>query len=131
MLSSCLLRVEKSGYIFEDYDQNNIVKEVTSKATILQNMGNPTFQSNFSEESYWFYLAEDNRHFLFLKPKPVKRRLLIIGFDDNDLVKDLRNLELSDANKKYNFHPKATAVKDHNGSFFKEIFGNIGTVKPM
>jgi outer membrane protein assembly factor BamE (lipoprotein component of BamABCDE complex) len=131
MLSSCVSRIEKSGYIFEDYDHNKIVKKITYKQTVFRNMGNPTLQTNLGEKESWIFLAEESRHLLFLKPKIISRKLLVVDFYENETVENLQYLQLENEQKNYQFHQKHTAVKDHKTNSIKELFGNIGTVKPL
>lgn len=128
---SCVARVEKAGYMFDSYDISNVAKNITSKQTILKNMGTPTIKSYLNDEETWIYLAEDIRHFLFLKPKVVSRNVLALSFNKEDLVEDLWQLDLSHENHHAKFHSKYTAVDGHRTSAIKELFENIGQVRPL
>lgn len=128
-LSSCLARVEKSGFMFDVYETSNISKNITSKQTIITNMGNPTIKSDLDGEETWIYLAEEIKHFLFFKPKVVSREILAMRFDEDSIVSDVWRLDLNSENEKIKFNQKQTEVESHKTNSIKAFFENIGQVR--
>ena len=129
-LSSCSFRVDKSGYMFENNDINFIKKGVTSKNTLLKNLGSPTTQSFIKNKEVWIYYSESIKHVLFFKPEIVERDILVIKFDDEDRVNYFKKLDLKDGDFKNSFNPNKTFVESHKSNFFKSIYENIGTILP-
>jgi outer membrane protein assembly factor BamE (lipoprotein component of BamABCDE complex) len=127
-LTSCLSRVEKKGYMFELSDANLLQENVTHKDEVLKYMGYPTLTSYVNDE-IWLYIAEEKKYLLFFKPKTIDREILLVKFDDNNVVKKLQKLGLGDGDKNLKFSSKYTEVADHEESLYKSIFGNIGQVK--
>jgi outer membrane protein assembly factor BamE (lipoprotein component of BamABCDE complex) len=131
MIASCVSRIEKHGYMFEMSDYEMVKEGVTSKERVLNLMGSPTIiESNFNED-LWIYFSEDVRHFLFFKPKPISRKIVVLDFDELGVVKKIDQYLLRDENKKFAFSKETTPVKDHNHGWFKSIYSNVGQVKPQ
>jgi len=66
LTTSCLSRVEKSGYSFELTDYK-VQEGASTKSEILQNMGSPTLVDDIDGTESWIYLQEDVRSLLFFK----------------------------------------------------------------
>ena len=65
IVSACSFRVDKSGYMFENNDINFIQKGVTSKNTLLKNLGSPTIISYAKDKEVWIYYSENIKYILF------------------------------------------------------------------
>lgn len=130
LLSSCISRIEKRGYMFDMSDYNLVKEGVTSKERVIKLMGLPTFVSNFDEEA-WIYYSEDVRHLLFFEPKIVERKVLSLHFDQNNIVKDMQIVDLEDDNSKLKFAQNSTPVDDHENGWFKSFVGGIGQIRPI
>jgi outer membrane protein assembly factor BamE (lipoprotein component of BamABCDE complex) len=131
ILSACINRVDKTGYMFENIDFSSIKKGVTSKNTIINNYSNPTLIMETNNQELWIYYSEDVNNFLFFKPNAIKRDIVAIKFDGDDRVSDIKRLELKDEDKKFFFNTNKTFVQNHNVNFFKSIYDNIGAVRPQ
>jgi len=129
-LASCKFRVDKSGYMFENIDTNFIQKNITSKNTLIKNMGSPSVISWIDEDEYWIYYSEEIKHILFMKPKIIDRNILVLAFNYDDRVKYVQKLDLSDQNNKFFHNISKTYIKTHQTNIFKDFFSNVGTVKP-
>jgi outer membrane protein assembly factor BamE (lipoprotein component of BamABCDE complex) len=130
ILSSCVSRLEKHGYMFDMSDHEMVQEGVTSKDRVLTMMGSPTLVTNFDDE-VWIYYSEDVRHFLFFDPKIVDRKIMVLRFDKNNLVSELKNFGLDDDKKDLKFAENKTPVSDHERGIFKSFFANVGQIKPV
>lgn len=128
-LGSCSSKIDSKGYIFDSLDFSSIQKNVTSKNTILNNFGSPSFYSDVSNKEYWFYYSNQVKKFLFFQPKIISRDVLILSFNDNNVVDFIKILNIGDQDSKYFFNINKTEVKGHEKGIFKSIFENIGTIK--
>lgn len=129
ILSSCSSKIDNQGYIFDNLDFSSVQKNVTSKNTILQIYGSPSFYSDVSDKEYWFYYANQIKKFLFFKPEILTQDILIVSFDENDTVDFVKILNIKDSDKSFYFNINKTEVKSHEKGFFKSIFENVGTIK--
>ena len=126
--SSCVSRVDKMGYMFELSDHDVLQEGVTSKERVLKIMGSPTLISDFDSE-VWIYYSEDVKNFLFFKPEVTERNVLVIKFNDAQIIKEMKKINFADEAKKLNFVSNYTAVDSHKTGFFKSIFSNVGQIK--
>ncbi len=127
--NSCIDRNIKHGYIFDESKSKFLRKGISSKKEVYYIMGSPSIDNHKLSNS-WVYLAQDIKKVAFLKPKIVNRKILIINFSDDDIIKQTNILTLNDS-QKINPYPKYTKVEGHKEpGFIKAIFSNIGQVSP-
>ena len=129
ILGSCSSNIENQGYIFDNLDFSSVQKNVTSKNTILQIYGSPSFYSDVSDKEYWFYYANQVKKFLFFKPEILTQDILIVSFDENDRVDFVKILDIKNMDNSFYFNINKTEVKSHEKGFFKSIFDNVGTIR--
>lgn len=129
ILCSCTHKIDNQGYIFDDLDFSKIQKNVTSKNTILQIYGSPSFYSDVSSKEYWFYYSNQIKKFLFFKPEILNQNILIVSFDEDNRVDFMKILDIKDKDYSFYFNINRTEVKGHDKGFFKSIFENVGTIK--
>lgn len=129
ILTSCITRYEKQGYMFELSDHALIQEGITSKERVLKIMGSPTIISDFDEEA-WIYYSEDVKKLLFFLPDIEKREILVLKFDKFNVVNKLQKIDLADG-AKINFISDYTNVDSHKTGIFKSFFSNVGQVRPQ
>jgi len=117
--------------MFDLSDHYDLQEGITTKERVLRIMGLPTILFDIDEDEAWIYFAEEVNYFLFFKPKIISRNLLIVKFDEANVIKDLQRLNLSHEKDNFYFASQYTAISEHKTGFFKSIFSNIGQVKPQ
>jgi outer membrane protein assembly factor BamE (lipoprotein component of BamABCDE complex) len=127
---ACSFRVEKSGYMFDNNDIDFIKKGVTSKTTLLKSLGTPTIVSQIDDKELWIYYSENSKHILFFKPTIIDRDILLLKFDEENRVDDIKKLDLKDEDRQYFFNQNKTFVQGHKNNLFKSIYENIGSIIP-
>ncbi len=128
-INSCVSRVDKRGYMFDLSGHESLQEGVTTKDNLIKIMGSPTLISDSDQSESWIYYAEEVKYLLFFKPEIVGRDVLIVSFDEENVIKDLSRINLSDENK-LDFVDDVTKVESHKEEgLFKSLFNNIGTVK--
>ena len=95
----------------------------------MKNFGSPSSEIFLNDSEYWIYYSEEFKKILFFKPTIISRRIVILKFNE-DRVSNIQNLDLNDANNKYFVNLNTTHVPHHNYNIFKEIFQNVGIIKP-
>lgn len=130
-LTGCLMRTEKHGYMFDLSDHNLIEKDISSKERVLKLMGSPTLVSNLDYQEAWIYYAEEVKHFLFFYPSVKDRKILLLKFDDSEIVRNVEFFDLKNEDRKTSFSSKYTVVDGHEEGVLKSIFGNVGQVRPQ
>ena len=127
---ACSFRVEKSGYMFDNNDIDFIKKGVTSKTTLLKSLGTPTIVSQIDDKELWIYYSENSKYILFFKPTIIERDILLLKFDEENRVDDIKKLDLKDEDRQYFFNQNKTFVQGHKNNLFKSIYENIGSIIP-
>lgn len=127
--SSCFRHVEKTGYMFDMSDYEMLEQGITSKERVLRIMGSPTIISNFDNRETWIYYAQDIKKFLFFKADIIDRKVVIIRFDNSNIIKELKKVTMDDEQRNLYFATNKTPVLEHKTGFFKSIFGNVGQIK--
>ena len=101
VLTSCKFRIDKSGFLFENIDTNFIQKDITSKNSLLKNMGSPSIITWIEDDEYWIYYSEQIKHILFMKPSIIDRNIIVLKFNPEDRVDYYKKLDLADADNKF------------------------------
>ncbi len=125
-LSSCLSSVENTGFMFDLTDYEYLQEEVATKSEVLQIMGSASFVSHIDQEK-WLYYSQNVKKFLFFKPKITDRKIVILTFDDNEILQKIENYSLKDE-KNIKFSSNYTKVEGFEKGIFKSLFSNIGRV---
>lgn len=128
ILTSCIAKIEKRGYMFDLVDYNLLEEGITTKERALKIMGFPTMTSNFND-NIWIYYSEEKKGFLFMRPNIVARDILVLKFDDSQVVKSVQKINLADENKDIKFATNYTQVETRKVSALKSIINNVGQIK--
>ena len=128
-LNSCVARYEKHGYIFDTYKSNMFQKGVSSKRTVLNDLGSPTVYFKLNNKEYFIYFYEEIKHLLFFKPKTTDRKILLITFDNFENIKDLEFYNLNHENRDFKFSNETTKINHHNSlvDYFIENISKFGS----
>jgi outer membrane protein assembly factor BamE (lipoprotein component of BamABCDE complex) len=129
LLTSCFNQIETKGYSFELSDYQLVKEGLSSKDSVIEHMGYPTFVIDENKGELWVYFSENTERFLFFKPTILKRQIMAVGFNNQGTVTKINNYNLTDENH-VKFAEDYTNVDSQKSGFFSEIFSNIGQVKP-
>jgi outer membrane protein assembly factor BamE (lipoprotein component of BamABCDE complex) len=127
--SSCVNNIDKNGFLFDLSDFEVIEKDLSAKDRVYEAMGDPTLISNLGNKETWIYYHQRVNNILFFHPKIEDRKIMVIEFDDNQIVSNLRFYDMKDERKDFIFSSKFTEVEGKKISFFKSLFSNIGQVR--
>ncbi len=117
------------GYVPDQEKVAAIKPGVDTKTTVATQLGTPSTAANFDGET-WYYVASDQRTFLYRRPKVLKQEVLAIRFDSADLVSEVNRFDLSDA-KKVDYVDRETPTRGKELSLLQQLLGNVGGVGSM
>jgi outer membrane protein assembly factor BamE (lipoprotein component of BamABCDE complex) len=122
--SGCETMIDQRGNLPDEEKVAAIQPGVTSKEAVQQLLGTPTSVGTFDDHT-WYYISKRTEQWAFLEPKTVEQKVLIVDFDDQGVVKDLRRSGLEDGRA---IQPVArtTPAPGRELSFFEQLFGNLG-----
>ncbi len=127
--TACVARYEKHGYMFDTYKPNMFQKGVSSKRTVLNDLGSPTIYFKLNNKEHFIYFYEEIKHLLFFQPKTTDRKILLITFDNFETIKDLEFYNLSHENPDFKFSHETTKIKRKNTlvDYFIENISKFGS----
>ncbi len=123
-LSACGPRVYAGGNKPLPTDIAKIKPGEQTRSQVQQVLGSPSSRSLYGEE-VWFYISETQEVVAFFAPEETERNVVAIAFDDQGVVKSVRQLGLGDG-EAVAFSEKATPTAGHNMSVIEQMVGNIG-----
>lgn len=126
-LGSCVIK-GSHGYMFE-YSDSHLIDIGSDKLSVFNIMGSPTFISDIDGET-WFYLNEKTESLLFFPAKITDRKIIALEFIANK-VSNIRNLTKANQAENFTFDSDKTFVAEHKIGWFKNLFSNVGQVKPQ
>jgi len=123
-LSACGPRVYAGGNKPLPSDLAQIKPGEQTRSEVQRVLGSPSSRSLYGEE-VWFYISETQEAVAFFAPDETERNVVAIAFDQQGVVKSVRQLGLDDG-ENVAFSEKATPTAGHTMSIIEQMVGNIG-----
>lgn len=132
LTTSCLKKVENSGYSFDNVDLNDIKAGITTKENVLRELGSPSIKSSLDKEQseVWIYYNDKQHGYLFFNPVIAYQQILTLTFDDEDIVATMNSYDSNHA-QNVSISEDYTKKAQAKESLIRDILNNIGTVKGM
>ena len=128
---NCCAKIENRGYNFDLSNYKTLQTEISNKEKTIMEMGLPSFSYNYEEKESWFYYSFTTKNYLFLKPKIINQKILAIDFNQEGFISNIQDFENKN-NKSFKPIKTTTEIKKINeGNWLKDLFGNIGRVRPI
>ena len=129
-LASCNPIREEKGYRIDAEQVAKLETGVTTKDNVLEMMGSPTSISTFQEKGdAWYYIGKTTEHIAFLEKDVLEQHVLVIEFDDNEVIKEIKNYDKDDS-REIDLVDRTTPTGGNELGFFEQIFGNFGRFNP-
>ena len=118
---SCQPRITKHGNFFNPNNIKFMNKSKLNKSEIIEIFGEPTIKSTFSD-NVWYYMTLVQHEKAYFKVKNLENKILIIVFDDEQLVKKYKILTEDDTSEINISYPKEAYNKSNKNSLVQELF---------
>ncbi|MDP6515023.1 MAG: outer membrane protein assembly factor BamE [Alphaproteobacteria bacterium] len=123
-LPACTPRVDTHGFMPRPEFIEQLEPGKQNRDAVVRLMGSPSSISTF-DSSTWYYITQRTKNFAFFKPEVVDQNILVIAFDEQGLLSDIRRYTLEDGLiVDPATHITPTAGKEM--TFIQQLFGNIG-----
>lgn len=122
--AACTPIRDQHGFVPDEALPTEIKPEIDTRATVLQRLGSPTAKANF-DENIWYYMSYTERSFAFYTPKVTSRKITVIEFDGNDVVRKVSQVNQQDG-QKVRLSRRETPTRGRELGLFEQIFGTIG-----
>jgi outer membrane protein assembly factor BamE (lipoprotein component of BamABCDE complex) len=96
----------------------------TTKDQVIKILGSPSSGSTFDDKT-WYYISRKTQQVAFLQPKVLDQQVLIVAFDDNNVVKVVDHKTLADG-ESISPASGATPSPGRELSFMEQLLGNVG-----
>ncbi|MCY4151906.1 MAG: outer membrane protein assembly factor BamE [Aestuariivita sp.] len=128
LLAACSDRFRNHGFAPTDEELAVITVGVDTRESVEAEIGSGSF-SDVLDQGTNFYLHSKVQLRGLQAPKVVKRRLVAIDFDSNDLVANIDTYDLSDGQAVL-LTRRVTDSSVSNRGFLRQLLGNLGRIDP-
>ena len=112
------------GYLPFESDLDNVVIGKDTRQNVIDLLGPPSGQSLLEDGSI-FYISTKIKNYLFYNPEIVKRELLLVTFNNIDLVENIEEFSLEDG-RIIPISQRVTTSGVRGPKILAQLFGNIG-----
>ena len=123
-LASCSTIYKDHGYLPLDTDLKNVVIGKDTRNSVTELLGSP-LGSGVLEDGAIFYISTKIKNFLFYEPKVVSRDMIVVSFNDRDLVENIEKFTLEDG-RVVVLSRRVTSAPVKGPKILSQIFSNLG-----
>lgn len=123
-LAACSSVRDRRGYLPNAENTASISVGVDSKDSVSMRLGSPSTVGTFDTD-VWYYISSEEERFAFFAPKTTYRDILVVTFDQANLVSDISTYTLADG-KTLKYVDRKTPTRGKELGLLEQMFGNIG-----
>ena len=121
LLMSCQPRITQHGNFFNIENIELIKKTKLNKSEVLEIFGEPTTKSTFSD-NVWYYIKLTQYEKAYFDIKNSENKVLVITFDNNQLVKKYKIFTEKDSMEINISSPKEASNSQNDVTLIQEFF---------
>ena len=96
-LAACQSRYDTHGNLPDPDRVAQLTVGQDTRERVEELLGSPSSVNVFDKEA-WYYISEETETFAFFEPKVKKRKVLVLRFDKQGVLSDIKTLGLEQAN---------------------------------
>jgi len=123
-LLACTPRVDVRGNVPDPERLAEIVPGEIAKEEVAEILGSPSSVATFGQET-WYYVSQRTETLAFFEPEIKERKVVILRFDKEGLVSEVRTLTADDG-QTVNPIERRTPTAGNELDFIDQLLGNIG-----
>ena len=120
-LLSCQPSITKHGNFFNPNNIKLIKKTKLNKSEVIEIFGDPTVKSTFSD-NVWYYITLVQHEKAYFEVKNLENKILVITFDENQLVKKYKILTDNISSEVDISFPKEANNRNNKVGLIQEFF---------
>ena len=129
LLAGCTAQVDVRGSAPSDEDLATVRRGLDTKKDIQERFGLPIAQGA-ADPNVWYYVKQDLRPLPLSPPEVIGQRIVVINFDDEDLVLGLDVVNGIVGDTDFRPDPDSSKIYGPDRSpvqeFFNNVFGSVG-----
>lgn len=123
-LMGCETKYITRGHILDPELVASLEKGKDDRRKVAQSLGSPSTLPTFNDR-VWYYVSEKLSKEGFLEPEVQSRNILVVVFDEKDLLTEIKNLDLSDG-QGVEIVQRITPTEGQDLTILRQLLGNIG-----
>lgn len=127
-VSGCAPIVNTRGHMVEPERLAQIQPGKSTADDVLQTLGAPTSVGSFDTRS-WYYIGQVTERTAFFEPDVVERSVVVVKFQPNGLVKEVRNVDKNEG-QELEMVDRVTPSAGHEMGILEQLLGNVGKFNP-
>lgn len=128
VVSACSSTYTNHGYVPSDFELDNVLVGVDTRATVEEVVGAPSSTGVLSDGA-WYYISSRIEYYAYRKPEVIDRTVLAISFDENDVVQNIERFGLEDG-RVITFSRRVTSSSVRGTTFWRQLVNSIGNFTP-
>ena len=126
VLLACAPRVATRGNTADEERLAQIELGRHGRVEVAEILGSPSSTAVFDTE-VWYYISQRTETFAFFEPKVSERRVVIVAFDRQGKVSEIRTVGLEEGRQ---IEPvdRVTPTEGKKLGFFEQMLGNFGNL---
>lgn len=124
LVSGCAAVVDRHGFLPVDGNAPEVSVGTDTRTTVLTRLGNPSQQSVFDEQ-IWYYISAVQSQEAFYLPRTTERSVTAIVFDDMDTVAEVRRYGLRDG-RIIDYDTRRTPTRGREVTVVEQLLGSVG-----
>lgn len=129
LLVGCTAQVDVRGSAPSDEDLASVRRGLDTKKDIQERFGLP-IATGAADPNVWYYVKQDLRPLPLSPPEIIGQRIVVINFDQEDLVMSLNVVNGIVGDTKFRPDPDSSKIYGPDRSavqeFFNTFFGSVG-----
>jgi outer membrane protein assembly factor BamE (lipoprotein component of BamABCDE complex) len=127
-LAGCAAQYRNHGYVPTEEELADVIVGVDTRDSVAETIGAPS-SSGVLDESGYYYIATQLRHYGPSQPKPVSREMVAISFDPSGVVSGVERFGLENG-KVIPLERRVTSSGIQDKTFLRQLLGSIGNISP-
>ena len=128
-LMACIAQVDVRGSAPSDEDLATVRRGLDTKDDIQERFGLPITIGS-ADPNLWYYVKQDLRPLPLNPPEVIGQRVVVIRFDDDELVLDMEVVNGIIGDTSFKPDPDSSKIYGPDRSaaqeFFRNVFGSVG-----
>ncbi|PTQ75261.1 outer membrane protein assembly factor BamE [Celeribacter persicus] len=125
-LSACVAQFRNHGYVPSSEQLAQVVVGVDTKDTVADVIGAPGIEG-IRDNSGWYYVRSQFRHYGAFEPKEVDRQVVAISFDSRGVVSNIERFGLEQG-RVVVLERRVTDDNIKGVTFLEQLFGGLGNI---
>ncbi len=116
------------GYAPDQAEIDALIIGGDSKLSVEEQIGTPP-ESGIQDANAWYYVESTVRTMAFFAPEVTERRVLVLDFDDQGILRDVARFGLEQG-QVVNLQTRVTPTESRRVSVLRRLLGNVGSITP-